>query len=306
MKFMAACKAIGLGSAVGVVAFASAVAFAGTQDPPSVEKVSLSVDTELDRNARVVGELRLPRSQTGPLAAVVIVNSSPGFDGRGAFYADALNRAGIGTLEIDMFQGRGLPASLGHNLPHVYQTLDYLSRHSRVDARRIGIMGFSWGGNVSVLASSDELARKYSRGSQRFAAHAGLYPACSKHYALVTDKPWKWSGLEPTVYRRITGSPVLILAAGNNDYDSRDPEVCARFIAALPPEVRRHFSLTVYPDATFGWDSRFSSATYDTNAKEGKGGIVEIIANAELAAQSQQSVVAYFTRHLGLLQGGTR
>ena len=55
MKFMAACKAIGLGSAVAVLAVASAVAFAGTQDSPTVEKVSLSVDTELDRNARVVG-----------------------------------------------------------------------------------------------------------------------------------------------------------------------------------------------------------------------------------------------------------
>ena len=91
---------------------------------------------------------------------------------------------------------------------------------------------------------------------------------------------------------------MLIIAAGNNDYDDRDREVCARFVAALPAEVQRHLSLTVYPDATFGWDSRFGSAAYDANAKAGKGGIVEVIANADLATQSQQSAVAHFARNL--------
>jgi dienelactone hydrolase len=229
---------------------------------------------------------------------VLIVNSSPGFDGRGAFYAGALNLAGIATLEIDMFQGRGLPASIRHNLPHLYQALDYLGRHPRIDANRIGVMGFSWGGNVAILASSDELASEYSRGNLRFAAHLGLYPACSKHYALVADQPGKWTELKPSAYQRITGSPVLILAAGKNDYDGRDRDVCAKFIAALPVEVQRRFSLVVYPEATFGWDSRFSSAAYDASANRGKGGIVEVNADAIAATQSQQSAVAFFRRYL--------
>ena len=283
-----------------LLAHALVVAPVNAQDQLSIERISLSINSAFEQHARVIGELRLPNSNPEQLPAVVIVNSSPGFDGRGVFYADALNLAGIATLEMDMFQGKGVPASLRHNLPHVYQTLDYLSRHPRIDANRIGIMGFSWGGNVSMLASSDELARQYSRGELRFAAHLALYPACSKHYALVADRPWKWAGLKPTVYRRITGSPVRILAAGKNDYDSRDREVCAKFIAALPAAVQRHFSLTVYPEATFGWDSRFSSATYDANAKEGKGGIVDVVANAVIATQSQQSAVAYFRQYLEL------
>jgi hypothetical protein len=65
---------------------------------------------------------------------------------------------------------------------------------------------------------------------------------------------------------------VLILAAGTTTTTAAIREVCARFIAALPTEARRHFSLNVYPEATFGWDSRFGSAAYDANAKEGKGG----------------------------------
>jgi len=296
---MSARKAICRGLVVIILAHI-VVAHANAQDQLSIERISLSINSAFEQDARVIGELRLPNSNPEQLPTVVIVNSAPGFDGRGAFYADALNRAGIATLEIDMFQGKGLPASLRRNLPHVYQTLDYLSRHPRIDANRIGIMGFSWGGNVSVLASSDELARQYSRGELRFAAHLGLYPACSKHYALVADKPGKWKELKPTVYQRITGSPVRILAAGKNDYDNRDREVCAKFIAALPVEVQGHFSLTVYPEATFGWDSRFSSATYDASANEGKGGIVDVIADADMATESRQSAVAYFSRYLKL------
>jgi len=52
----------------------------------------------------------------------VILHSSPGFDGRGAFYAEALNQAGIATVEIDYMQGKGIPASPAHNLPHAYET----------------------------------------------------------------------------------------------------------------------------------------------------------------------------------------
>ena len=54
---------------------------------------------------------------------MVIVNSSPGFDGRSAFYAEAIHQGGMATLEVDMFHGRGLPDSPRHNMPHVYAGL---------------------------------------------------------------------------------------------------------------------------------------------------------------------------------------
>ena len=58
-----------------------------------------------------MGELRVPVARGERLPVVMIVNSSPGFDGHSAFYAEALNGAGIATLELDFMQGRGLPAS---------------------------------------------------------------------------------------------------------------------------------------------------------------------------------------------------
>ena len=53
----------------------------------------------------VSGKLRLPFDGDG--AAVVICHGSDGVDGRGDFYAPALNAAGIATLEIDMWAARG-------------------------------------------------------------------------------------------------------------------------------------------------------------------------------------------------------
>jgi dienelactone hydrolase len=273
-------------------------AAAHAQDLVLMEKISLAINRAFQPDARVVGELRIPNSNRDRLPAVLIVNSSPGFDGRGTFYAEALNSVGIATLEVDMFQGKGLPATPRDNLPHVYQTLEFLARHPRIDGNRVGIMGFSWGGNVAVLASFAELAEEYASGKLRFAAHLALYPGCWKHYALLTDKPGKWKELKSTIYRRTTGSPIRILAAEKNDYDDR--YTCAKFVGALPDDVQRRFSVTVYPDATFGWDSRFSSASYDANAKDGKGGIVNIIADPVVAAQSQAAAVAYFRQHLSV------
>ena len=261
------------------------------------ERISLAIKSGYERDARIIGELTMPDSSRERLPAVLILTSSPGFDGRSAFYAEALVRAGFATLEIDMFQGRGLPASPRHNLPHVYQALDLLSRQPRIDASRIGIMGVSWGGNVSVLASFEELAKPYANGKQRFAAHLALYPGCWVHHAVVAGRPGNWKHLRATDYRRPTGSPVHILAAGKNDYDS-GRDLCAQFVSALPAEARRHYAVTTYAGATFGWDSRFSQATYDATAWEGKGGIVNVIADPAMAKQSQEFAVAYFRRNL--------
>ena len=54
-----------------------------------------------------------PVSAAAALPAVVIVTSSPGFDGRSAFYAEALQAAGFATLVTDIADtGRAVKAYL--------------------------------------------------------------------------------------------------------------------------------------------------------------------------------------------------
>ncbi len=52
---------------------------------------------------KVEGLLLTPTNAEKPYPAVVIVHGSGGVDGRGAFYAKALNEAEIATFEIWMF-----------------------------------------------------------------------------------------------------------------------------------------------------------------------------------------------------------
>ena len=283
-------RALIVGTLFGVLAFGLARA----QVAVTSEKLSFDVAGAFERGAAVSGDLRIPASRRERLPAVVILHSTPGFDGRGAFYAEALNQAGIATVEIDYLQGKGMPATPRHNLPHVYQTLQYLARHPRIDEARIGILGVSWGGILALLTSSDELTREHTGGKLRFAAHLGIYPICWKHSQVLAGTTWQF---KRTVYQRVTGRPVHILAGEKDDYDN-DPDSCPKFLAALPPQVRPYFGLTVYPGATFGWDSPFGSATWDAGAKQGKGGIRTIVANPEIAQRSRAFAVAFFTKNL--------
>jgi dienelactone hydrolase len=267
---------------------------ANAQYRASTEQMSFMVVDAFERGAAVSGELRLPASLHDRLPAVLILHSNPGFDGRGAFYADALNQAGIATLEIDYLRGKGFPTTPRHNLPHAYETLKYLAEHARIDPTRIGIMGFSWGGIISVLTSSEELTQQYTGGKLRFAAHLGLYPLCWRHRAILAGTS---NLFKPAIYHRVTGRPVHILAGEMDDYDD-DPQACQKFVSELPARVRRHISVTIYPGATFGWDSRVSSAQYDIGIKKGTGGIAKIVADAEIANRSREFVVAFFRKSL--------
>jgi dienelactone hydrolase len=275
---------------LGVLALPCALA----QDEVAAEKVHFPVADAFERGAAVAGQLRVPVTKGGRLPAVMIVNSSPGFDGRSAFYAEALNRAGIATLELDFMQGRGMPASPRHHMAHAYETLQYLVADPRIDGARVGIMGFSWGGMIALLTSSAELTHKYTGDRLRFAAHLGVYPICWLHEIAAAGKDKHFG---PSVYRQVTGRPVHILAGEKDGYD--EPDSCDKFLNALPGESRRHFSLTMYPGATFGWDSRFSSDTYAAGANKQKGGFVRITADAALAERSRQFAVDYFAKNLG-------
>ena len=279
---------------VGAFAFATFLGTASAQGTVSIEKLSFKVVDAFEPGAAVSGELRIPDSTRDRLPAVLILHSSPEFDGRGAFYAEALNHAGIATVEIDYLRGRGMPVTARHNLPHAYQTLQYLAGHPRIDPMRIGILGFSWGGIISVLTSSDELTRQYTGGTPRFAAHLGLYPLCWVHRTVLagTSKNFK-----PTVYQQVTGRPVHILDGDKDDFD--DPDSCERFLAELPAQVRSHFSVTIYPGATFAWDSRFSRSYRDFGVNKGQGGIAHVIADPDIANRSREFAVTFFKTHLG-------
>ena len=103
--------------------------------------------------AEVTGYLVFPTQEAkGKVPAVVILHGSGGIDGRGEFHAKALNAAGIATLEVFMFTSGNRPRDGScSNFTHVYGALNYLANRPDIDPQHIGVMGFSWGGGLSLF-----------------------------------------------------------------------------------------------------------------------------------------------------------
>jgi dienelactone hydrolase len=243
---------------------------------------------------QVAGRLSLPTNAEGKVPAVVIAHGSGGVDSRGSFHARALNEAGIATLEIDMWSARGLsggaegrPRAVSETLPDAWGALKYLSAHPSIEASRIGIMGFSWGGVMSMLAAT----RKYAAGAepgQRFVAHAPFYPVC-----------WAYNRIPGYEFGELTGAPVFIQAGEADQYD--DPDSCQRLVEGLARTDGDTVSLTVYPGATHGWD-RLEPAIQisDLYSHKGQGGQVVIAPSPEVAEKSRRAMVDFFRRSFGL------
>jgi len=241
---------------------------------------------------QTAGELREPLAAASPRPAIVVVHGSAGVDSRGRGYIVALNAAGFDTLEIDLWAARGVnspqerPKSVVETLPDAFAALDYLSCRNGVDPHRIGIMGFSWGGIVSMLSATERAASAFSNVGQRFAAHAPLYPVC-----------WTYNTVPGFEFTALTGAPVFMQTGADDLYD--DPDTCARFVEALPPDVKKHVTFKTYPGATHAWDRKEPDITpNDPFAFKGKGGQVPFRYNEAVTRQSTAAVVQFFSRVL--------
>ena len=175
----------------------------------------------------------------------------------------------------------------------MYGALNYLANRPDIDPQRIGVMGFSWGGGLSLSSTTLALTQRFTGGQLRFAAHAPFYPVCWPLLRLVSDPKAPGYG----AYKKLTGAPVLVFAGGEDDYD--EPDTCQKFIASLPEEARSHVSLKYYPKATHGWDSQERAKVFhDDSAWLGRGGRVRMTPDREVAEDSRRTVVEFFVRHL--------
>ena len=256
-----------------------------------------------DAPTTVSGTMNTPAGRADKLPAVVILHSSGGIDGRGATYAAALNKAGIATLEIEMFaRGQTVQThpTVQQNMPHVFGALEYLASRPEIDPARIGVMGFSWGGMLSIVAATDRFTNEFTQGKRRFKAHLALYPVCWIHSSVLEGtamaSPHKFLKLERDAYLKFTGAPVLILAAEKDDYD--DSDSCARFVAEANKSEGGAFAQITYAGVYHGWDGARDAQSTSPLANKGRGGTWRGYANAEAAERSRRDAVQFFTKNL--------
>jgi dienelactone hydrolase len=200
----------------------------------------------------VVGRFGLPSGSTAKVPAVLILHGSGGVDGRGAFYAKALQEAGIATLEITMFPGGGRPrAGYTATMPHATAALTWLAAQPTVDGQRLGVMGFSWGGGMSVLMSSELVQERLGKDVPRPVAFAPFYPVCS----LMVRYGENPQHFYYRVFTRMSAAPMLIHVGTRDDYEEGE-RPCDPLVAMWPIATREHATVRYVEGATHMFDSQ--------------------------------------------------
>lgn len=264
------------------------------QSLPHIYYVSFPAMTP-DGELTVSGQYRVPRRQdtSNPMPAVVIVHSSGGVDSTGGWYAQSLNDSGIATLEIDLWSPRGYgggtddrPDSVQETLPDVFGALSYLANRTEIDATKIGLIGFSWGGVAAMLSATQPYYDLMGDGVNQFAGFVAHYPLC-----------WTYNTILPGFeFTQLTGQPILIQVGSEDDYED-DPKSCKRFVRQLPNKIKKHIKVVTYRGAHHGWD-RLEPAlnVFDPFGYQGRGGLVDIAPNYFAAIKSKHKVNKFFNK----------
>lgn len=229
------------------------------------------------RNHDLIGTVELPARRRGrrPMPAMILFHGSAGPGYRSDTWARFFRRHGIATMRVDYFTTRGLrragrrgPASAGD----VTGAIRFLATHPQIDRRRIGVMGFSRGGSLVLMA------RRYSpsqTGGVHPAIFVAFYPGCER-ISIGSAAP---------------DAPLLIVIGGADTLAS--PSACRR----LQREGRRAgkpVRTVVLPGGTHAFDVRRSRTV------RWRGRRVEITSNPELTRQARgivlQDVKAAFAK----------
>jgi dienelactone hydrolase len=188
-------------------------------------------------------------SGDGPFPAIVILPSCGGLRPEIVDWAKRTVARGYVAFVVDPVTQRGPPVCVPNSPSNHYrgtkdafQALAHLKRFPFVDQERVGLLGFSWGAMVSLLASSQTFAELFSL-SQRFVAAVGFYPLC--HVEPMQGRP------AVDFVRPDHDRPALILM-GDQDSEA-SPDDCVSLlqtVAAKGQSVEWH----VYRGATHCWD----------------------------------------------------
>ncbi len=243
----------------------------------------------------VEGHFGHPAANATKTAAILILHGSGGVDGRGAYYAKALQEAGFATLEVTMFAPGGRPrAGIKATMPFAAAALKWLGTRPDVDASKLGVMGFSWGGTMTVLMSSEMVQEFLGKDAPRPAAFAPLYPTCSNIVRIVQRRENAFYGAE----RRMSASPMLIQVGTQDDYE-QDEHACDTLVASWPRAAREATTVHYFEGATHGFDIQGRPRQFnDEFAQGGRGGMVRMSASPQDASEARAAVVAFFVKRL--------
>lgn len=232
------------------------------------------------------GEARVP--------AVIVLHGSAGPSGREGGYADVLNAAGMATIEPDQWSPRGLaggaegrPRTIHETLPDLYGARAFLAAHPRIDAGRIGVIGFSFGGVACMLAATKAQNAPFL-GEDRFAALMPVYPVCHLYNRV--------RGFE---FADLVDAPILLVTGALDGYDN-DAEAGPKLVASLAPADRAHMRAEVIAGAHHGFDIPGPERQVaDPGGNRGQGGLVTMAFDAAATERGHALALGFFSAALG-------
>ncbi len=183
-----------------------------------------------------------------PVPAVILVHGSGGIaPGREMSTARMLADAGFAAFVIDYYAARGVTQGSDYltkvlavtefdAVADAYGALTILSTHPSIDADRIGVMGFSYGGMAVRIAMDERVRRTFVPEHAGFAAFVDVYGPCFQDWGT----------------RATNGAPLLSLR-GTED-ESNDLAACAEREEALRT-LGVAVESRIYEGAGHAWES---------------------------------------------------
>lgn len=183
-----------------------------------------------------------------PVPAMVILHGSGGIQkGREMKYAQLFAENGIAGFVVDYYEPRGVKPDTVYQMKTMiatevdvmsdaYSALKILGTHPAIDAAKIGVTGYSYGGMATRYTMDDRLKRIMGAGVAPFALHMDIYGPC--HQTLG--------------HAGTTSAPYLAIH-GDAD-NSVDPVLCQavyKDLEAAGSKVESH----VMPGAGHAWEN---------------------------------------------------
>lgn len=238
----------------------------------------------LDGSMNVSGELFLPQGASGKVPAMVVVHGTGGVDDRTRFFAKELPKQGIAAFVVDFKKGVFTsPTDRPRNAafrPAAYAALRILRTRPEIDPARIGIMGFSLGGHLTLTTSLVENQTRWIGTEPGFRVHVAYYPGCRFFIPQLTAA----SKIE---------APLLAFWGTLDSYG--DGEYCPKLKDALTSVAKQELDLVAYENAHHGFDGSYNGSYNDPAAINGRG---RSTPDPAYAAKARLHTVDFLKRHL--------
>jgi dienelactone hydrolase len=240
--------------------------------------------SSLDKNHNVSGTLYLPDNAAGPSPAIVLVHGTAGINQTGALYRDQILNLGIAVFEVDFKTGIFTSAMnrppANTFVPMAFAALKELRKLPAIDPNRIGIMGFSMGGHLTVNTAFESNRKSWMGDEKGFAAYVAFYPICASFL--------KQSDL------RVNGAPMIILYGTDDSYG--DGKNVPAFQRMLSEKFKFEVTTVEYPGAMHDFNRNVPPMNYPDPAAI--GGTGHTAWNADAANDSVVRVVDFLRKNL--------